>query len=153
MKTKVYLAGPLFTHAERLWNRELAAAIRRKDKSISIFLPQEETKAAFSEGAPNFAKLHKICLNGIDSSNVVIAILDGSDADSGTCFECGYAFAKEKLLIGIRTDLRAGEDEGLNAMLSKSCRALVRFDATKDGLSDLDVLANKVVNSIIAHLR
>lgn len=39
--------------------------------------------------------------------------MDGPDPDSGTCFECGYAYAKGKPVICYRTDFRgAGELDG-----------------------------------------
>jgi nucleoside 2-deoxyribosyltransferase len=49
----------------------------------------------------------------IDASDAVFAILDGVDVDSGTAAEIGYAFAKGKLVCGLRTDFRlAGDNEG-----------------------------------------
>ena len=36
-----------------------------------------------------------------------MALLDGQDADSGTCIELGYAHAKGKKIFGILTDSRA----------------------------------------------
>jgi nucleoside 2-deoxyribosyltransferase len=37
---KLYIAGPLFSAAERSWNAELAAALR--DGGHTVFLPQEQ---------------------------------------------------------------------------------------------------------------
>jgi len=38
---------------------------------------------------------------------MVLVILDGADADSGSCFEVGYAFAKAYLLWGYGLTLEA----------------------------------------------
>jgi nucleoside 2-deoxyribosyltransferase len=46
----------------------------------------------------------------IDMSNIVFAILDGVDVDSGTASEVGYAFAKGKPILGYRGDLRLSAD-------------------------------------------
>ena len=46
----------------------------------------------------------------IDKSNVVFAILDGTDVDSGTAAEIGYAFAKGKTIVGYRGDFRLSAD-------------------------------------------
>jgi nucleoside 2-deoxyribosyltransferase len=46
----------------------------------------------------------------IDSSDAVLAILDGVDVDSGTACEIGYAFAKEKPILGYRGDFRLSAD-------------------------------------------
>ena len=73
----------------------------------------------------------------IQQANPFAAILDGADADSGTCWECGYAYARGKPVIAVRTDLRAGEDMGLNLMLSRSARAVVRPTSPDEGIGDL----------------
>lgn len=65
------------------------------------------------------------CLNIIESSDFIIAILDGPDADSSTVVELGYAYARHKPIIGIRTDFRGAEDRGLNLMVSHICTKLV----------------------------
>lgn len=49
----------------------------------------------------------------IDTCNMVVAILDGPDVDSGTASEIGYAFARGKPIIGYRGDFRlSSDDEG-----------------------------------------
>ena len=96
MSKKIYFAAPLFTQAERIWNQTLADTIVEQNPKIEVFLPQTESSKAFINGRLDYAKVQKICLNGIDASDVLVAILDGPDSDSGTCFECGYAFSKGK---------------------------------------------------------
>ena len=47
----------------------------------------------------------------IDSSDLVVALLDGSvDVDSGIAAEIGYAFARGKLVHALRTDFRMVAD-------------------------------------------
>jgi nucleoside 2-deoxyribosyltransferase len=147
MKVSIYFAAPLFTHAERMWNKKLADAMLSKCESLKIILPQEETKIAINENEINYTKLFKICLEGIDLSDIVLAILDGADSDSGTCFECGYAFAKGKNLIGVRTDLRAGEVQGLNAMLAQSTQ-VIEYSSVHDREEDIDILAEIIIDKI-----
>ena len=111
----IYFAAPLFTMAEREFNKKLANAIEEKDKEINIFLPQEHS--VFDEYGEFLSKeTFDSDLKAIDDCDLVLAILDGSDADSGTCYECGYAYNRKKIL-GIRTDFRSGEEDGLNVML------------------------------------
>jgi nucleoside 2-deoxyribosyltransferase len=145
---KIYFAAPLFTQAERIWNQTLANTIAEQDPKIEIFLPQTESGKAYINGCLDFAKVQQICLNGIDACDVLVAILDGPDSDSGTCFECGYAFSKGKKLIGIRTDLRAGEDQGLNAMLNQSCTEVIRYAASNDRENQLVELGCLIVASV-----
>jgi nucleoside 2-deoxyribosyltransferase len=49
----------------------------------------------------------------IDRCDAVLAVLDGSDVDSGTAAEVGYAFARGKPILGYRGDFRiAADNEG-----------------------------------------
>ena len=76
--------------------------------------------------------------------------MNGADSDSGTCFECGYAFAKGKKIIAVRTDFRAGESGGLNAMLSYSVN-LIEYFGKKDSdliISEIDELAAQIIEKI-----
>jgi nucleoside 2-deoxyribosyltransferase len=47
---------------------------------------------------------------GIDSADMVLAVLDGTDVDSGTAAEIGYAFGKGKPIRGCRGDFRLFAD-------------------------------------------
>jgi nucleoside 2-deoxyribosyltransferase len=54
---------------------------------------------------------------------MVVACMDGADPDSGTAWECGYAYAKGKPIVCYRTDFRiSGDTAGApyNLMLSES---------------------------------
>lgn len=46
----------------------------------------------------------------IDTSNGLVAVLDGTDVDSGTAAEIGYAFARGKPIVGYRGDFRLCSD-------------------------------------------
>ena len=49
----------------------------------------------------------------IAACDTLLAVLDGSDVDSGTASEIGYAFALKKRIVGYRSDFRlAGDNEG-----------------------------------------
>jgi nucleoside 2-deoxyribosyltransferase len=115
---KVYFAGPLFTSAERDWNSLVAGYLR--ESGLEVWLPQERV----SEGATT-REAFLACLGGIDQSDFVLAVMDGPDPDSGTCWECGYAYAKGKPILTVRTDLRQSMDLGkapFNLMLSESAQ-------------------------------
>ncbi len=113
---RVYYAGPLFTSAEREWNVKLVNILRAN--KLDIWLPQEHEP---KEETAN--SIFHMCKTGIDESDIVLAILDGPDPDSGTSFECGYAYGKGKPVFTIRTDFRnSGDmfDLRFNLMLSQS---------------------------------
>ena len=48
----------------------------------------------------------------IQRADAVLAVLDGSDVDSGTAAEIGYAAALAKPLVGYRTDIRQAGETG-----------------------------------------
>ena len=148
MKKTIYFAGPLFTQAERMWNLRLSETIKTLRTDLEIFLPQKIDKEAIVNGKLDFGKIFRICIDGIDNSDIVVAILDGSDSDSGTCFECGYAFSKRKPIIGIRTDIRGGEDNGLNAMLNHSCNSVIHYESSGAPEKDIENLAQLIIDDI-----
>ncbi len=114
----IYLAAPLFSQAELLFNAQLASYLQQQ--GYSIFLPQAHC------GEQKGQVVYHTCLMGLTQAAVVIAILDGADADSGTCWECGYAVAKNIPVIVIRTDVRqSGDTKGFNAMLYFSATAII----------------------------
>jgi len=115
---KIYIAGPLFTAAERSWNVELARAL--EGVKFDVWLPQEHEPRELTAKA-----IFEKDVEGLDWADVILGIMDGPDPDSGTCWECGYAYAKGKPTILFRTDFRGsveGELAPYNLMLSESCR-------------------------------
>jgi nucleoside 2-deoxyribosyltransferase len=84
-------------------------------------------------------------VKGIDRTDVVLAVIDGDAPDSGTSWEMGYAYAKKKPIIGLRTDFRPGAEHGVNLMLSRSCRHLVKEYAFQE---DVELVAKSVVRKL-----
>jgi len=107
-----------------------------------VVLPQARAKELISQKG-GLALVFRDCLDSLAKSNVVVAILDGPDVDSGTCVEIGFAFAKGKPIIGIRTDSRTSEDRGLNLMVSHACTMLILGSQR-----DTQTLAEKTVQAI-----
>jgi nucleoside 2-deoxyribosyltransferase len=91
-----------------------------------------------------FQLIFEDCLKMILESDLVLAILDGSDADSGTCIELGYAHANGKKIIGVRTDFRASEDNGLNIIVSRICTKIIV--KTEDNITKLVSQITKEIN-------
>ncbi len=118
---KIYFAGPLFSAAERDWNDTLAAALR--GAGHEVFLPQEQEPGKDAPG------IFATDVGGIDWADGLVAIMDGADPDSGTCWEVGYAYRKKPIVL-VRTDMRRNENSGgsgYNPMLTES--ATIRVDA------------------------
>ena len=121
---RVYLAGPLFSLAERAFNEELALKLEQQCPSLEVILPQRHAAEICRE--PNFCyHMFAFSIDAIENADAVVALLDGADADSGTCIEIGYAIGKGKRVIGVRTDFRVAEDRGLNLMVANICSDLL----------------------------
>jgi nucleoside 2-deoxyribosyltransferase len=133
---KVYFAGPLFSLAERRFNDELSAEMQRLCPSLEIFFPQVCDKEF--QGLPDFAqRLYQALMEELERCQVVVAILDGADSDSGTCIEVAYARAKDKLVIGVRTDFRDDEAHGLNSMTAGICSSLIRVSSISSSIGEI----------------
>jgi nucleoside 2-deoxyribosyltransferase len=119
----IYLAGPLFSLAEQNFNSIVRDYL--VSNGYAVFLPQEECAGKVE------AEIYTTCITGLASAGAVVAILDGADADSGTCWECGYATAKGIPVIAVRSDFRnSGDIRGFNAMLFYGASEVV--EGTKD---------------------
>jgi hypothetical protein len=60
-------------------------------------------------------------ISAIRSSNLVVAVLDGSEIDAGVAVEIGISWALGKRIFGLRTDARQPISGGLNPMVEGSC--------------------------------
>jgi nucleoside 2-deoxyribosyltransferase len=148
---KVYLAGPLFSAAERNFNNELTRLLR--NKGHEVWLPQE-----FEQRTMTAKQIFVKDVEGIDWADVVVANMDGPDPDSGTSWECGYAYRKKPVIL-FRTDCRAGHklggdrpeieqksDAPYNLMLTEA--ATRRLDLP---FAALDSVADSI-DQVLAHL-
>ena len=145
-KMKIYLAGPLFSIAERDYNKKIATEIIHRFPKSKVYLPQEFLTNLTGNESNFFQKMFDCCINAIDSADVIVAILDGPDVDSGTCIELGYAYANKKPIIGVRTDLRSLEDNGVNLMVSKVCTEYLLL--TEKAEINQDSIASKIIDAL-----
>jgi len=118
-------------------NRVLARGLEDALPGSSVLLPQDFKHDGRYNDSRAFGHIFKGCIASIDASECVVAWLDGPDADSGTCFEVGYAFAKGMPVVGIRTDFRLSQERGVNLMLSRACTAFVYRPSFDEDVSSL----------------
>jgi nucleoside 2-deoxyribosyltransferase len=125
---RIYLAGPLFSTAERDFNAALTRALRRRGHEV--WLPQEQEQRSQSA-----REIFTRDVQGIDWADAVVANMDGADPDSGTCWECGYAYRKKPVIV-FRTDFRKEAGKGpYNLMLMQS--ATVALDLADGELEEV----------------
>lgn len=132
MSEKIYLAGPLFSHAERDFNSKLCTDLILRTSAI-IYLPQ----SVEHEGQIAIYNSHITHLNWCDT---VVAITDGPDCDSGTAFEVGYAVGLGKRIILVRSDFRRCGDSAKapgNLMMVMPAAHVVEQTSIKDSYESL----------------
>ena len=124
----IYLAGPLFSEAERRFNQKLTA--RLEEAGFRVFLPQrdgvERSKPPYDQMTREARRraMFERDRSKIFEADVFLFVLDGRVPDEGACVELGIAHCqkvlvdRQKLLVGLRTDVRAVfPDSDLNPML------------------------------------
>ena len=124
----IYLAGPLFSEADRCFN--LGLTQRLEALGFHVFLPQrdgvERDEPPYDEMTPEerrYAMFQRDRTRILDS-DVFLFMFDGRVPDEGACVELGSAYCQkylqnnENLLVGLHTDTRAAFIGGrLNPMV------------------------------------
>jgi nucleoside 2-deoxyribosyltransferase len=138
---RVYVASPLgFTEAGREFvaNRLLPALAGAGFTPIDPFALEPAAGATIGETN----------VRALDGADVVLAVLDGPDVDSGTAAEIGYAFARDKPIVGYRSDLRrAGEHDGVVVNLQVEHFIRASGGSVVDRLDDVPAALARVRSS------
>lgn len=109
MKTRVYIAGPLFSRAETDYNRQVKLFLQ--ENGFTTFLPQEDgyelselVRKSDPEEASDLIFRHD--LEELKRSDILVFVMDGRVPDEGACIETGIAYALGKECYGLKTDTR-----------------------------------------------
>ena len=105
---RLYVAGPLFSAAERAWLDALAAQLRAE--GFDCFVPHENFPQLANVTVED---VYRVDTEGLRSANALVAWIDGPMCDDGTACEIGM-FAElvrgggeqYRGIVGIATDLR-----------------------------------------------
>lgn len=125
---RIYLASPLGFSRENDPYREKIKR-RLNELNCSVFDPWEQEEVArrfeeamsIPEGAKRLSAIREaatfaggVNAGGLQESDLVLAVLDGTEPDSGTVAELGYGAGIGKRCFGLRTDFRdCGDLPGL----------------------------------------
>jgi len=121
MRKKVYIAGPLFSHAEQDFNKRIDKHLR--DLGFETFLPQRDgylladLMAQFSNKQDAIDTIFYKDIEEIKECDIVLFVLDGRVPDEGACVEVGLAYAYDKECIGFKSDSRSLMGEMDNPLL------------------------------------
>jgi len=120
-RQKVYLAGPLFSDAERTFNVLVA---QRLEEWANVYLPQRDgglMSEMLKEGMESdlaACRVFRRDMDAIRQADYLVAILDGRAIDEGVAFELGVAFSHTKRCVGLQTDSRRLASWGNNPMIT-----------------------------------
>jgi nucleoside 2-deoxyribosyltransferase len=128
---RIYVAGPLFSEAERTWLDELAERLRAE--GWECFVPHESF-ADPTDLSPE--EVFRVDAEGLRGANVLLAWLDGPVVDDGTAAEigmfaelCASGDPRYRGVVGLVTDLRAqrrraADGAGLNLFVAGAIQAV-----------------------------
>ncbi|AVK84855.1 nucleoside 2-deoxyribosyltransferase [Lysinibacillus sp. B2A1] len=136
---KAYLANGLFSLGDRLVNEQLAAAIREAIPGIELYVPQENDAINDKTAYADSLAIAQADLEMLQKSDVLVAVLDGVEIDSGVAAEIGAFAMLNRPIIGVFTDVR---QQGRDNM--QKIEALVR-----DGIENQFIYRNLFVIGLI----
>lgn len=112
-----YIAGPLFTTQDRHQLERIEQAL--VTAGHTAFLPHRDGEDDSAKRGPEDEaaderrqRIFRADMEGLRKADGVVAMLDGADADAGTAFELGWAYANRRPIFGLRTDFRTLGPEG-----------------------------------------
>lgn len=121
---KIYLASPFFNEEElEIYHRAIRLL---RDEGYEVYVPQEHTiENGWKLSNEDWARRVFIeDIKAIDNSEIVIVLNFGMYSDSGTAWEAGYAFAKDKKVVQV---LCGGENTTYSLMMMNSCYNIVEL--------------------------
>lgn len=127
IRPKVYLAAPLFSEAERDFNRCVTAEL---ENYVDVYLPQRDGGLMADMirlgVSPQVAacRVFRRDVDAIREADYLIAVLDGRAIDEGVAFELGIAFSHAKRSVGLQTDSRRLAPWGNNPMITGALELL-----------------------------
>ena len=134
----VYLASYNLSPAARWWNQDLRQAITDDNPYVEVLIPQEDLDLDPAVTAPR--EIQAAYEKVVDDADAVVVVLDGIEDEAWTGFECGYARARGKYLLGIATSAPNVARGHFEAM----CDDIVAIDPLEDRHSTLASVAKEV---------
>jgi nucleoside 2-deoxyribosyltransferase len=101
---KIYLANALFSESDHMYNALVCSEL--ENLGFEVYAPQNNTSINDKTKSADSVKIYLGDKAELDSSDILVALLDGLAVDPGVAAEIGYMAAKGKTIIGLFTDSR-----------------------------------------------
>jgi len=106
-----------------------------RNNFFEVYLPQEAGDDSDTRNNEEQVRIFSENMRALQNADIIVAIIDGADADSGTAWEMGYAYANGKKVIALRTDFRrSGRYEKVNLMLEESSTVVTSIEYLLDAV-------------------
>lgn len=103
---KAYLANGLFSIGDRYVNEVLAKAIREAVSGIDLYVPQENDAINDKSNYADSLAIAEADLASLQQSDVLIAVIDGVEIDSGVAAEIGAFSMLKRPIVALFSDVR-----------------------------------------------
>ncbi|MFP3917173.1 nucleoside 2-deoxyribosyltransferase [Lysinibacillus telephonicus] len=117
---KAYLANGLFSIGDRLLNELLAKELRSAIPTLDLYVPQENDAINDKQAFANSLAIADADMEKLRDSDVLVALLDGIEIDSGVAAEIGVFSTYNRPIIALFSDVRQlGRDnqQKINALI------------------------------------
>lgn len=103
---KAYVANGLFSIGDRYVNEVLARELRAAIPGIDLYVPQENDAINDKNSYADSLAIAEADLTSLHNSDVLIAVIDGVEIDSGVAAEIGAFSATNRPIIALFSDVR-----------------------------------------------
>ena len=122
---KIYLASPFFNDNEIANIRQAVEILNAKGHEVFVPMEHDVENRESLTNAEWAEEIFKIDKSGIDSCDVVVLLYGGMYSDSGTAWECGYAYGTNTPVVVVQL----GEDS--NLMVHEGCHSNITLEELK----------------------
>jgi len=120
----LYLASPFFNERELTLVEKTEDLLR--ERGFTVYSPREHEYRGAEAGTPAWAEgIFREDVQAIDDCEAVVMLYHGNESDSGTAWECGYAYATGKPVVCVQLGKLS------NLMVHASVRANITWEALR----------------------
>ena len=140
---RVYLAAYSLSAAARWWNQQLRQALSDDNPYVEMVIPQQILDLDSQTLTPREVQAAYEAV--IDEADAVVVVLDGIESEAWTGFECGYARARGKYLLGVAT----GTESDRRARFEAMCDEVVHVDAGEEPQAVFSTVARELNSRLL----
>lgn len=150
---RVYLSGYSSSPSARWWNNELRQAITDDNAYVEVSIPQEDLQAHTARSHADPKALQQQYLDELERADVVVAVLDEIENEIWSGFECGFAKASGKPVIGLKVMVPENDATHGSSSLAHICDDVIFYEYSDETQQTINYLAKAVSNRLLEAAR